>query len=181
MHRMIQSAATRFISAAVAAALSCAPAAAGVYRCSVNGVLQFSDRPCKVGDVPIDLPAANVIEPTRESPSAAAREARSQTYQRARAEEDADWRRQHEADAARELRIREARVHGEAAVGMSAANVRAALGEPGKKTRSQRSGKGEHETWTYADADGGRTTVVLDNGIVSRVSSSSGRNSRSRP
>lgn len=51
--------------AAVILLLSWTSAFADVYRCERNGKLQFSDRACEAGQVPLDVAAPNVLETSR--------------------------------------------------------------------------------------------------------------------
>ncbi|NKF22439.1 DUF4124 domain-containing protein [Solimonas marina] len=172
---MLSSAPTQCATAAaLVTALLMAPAEAGVYRCTVDGVTRYSDQPCQAGDTPVDVPDANVVQPTASDALAEQHDRRVDAYRKARAAEDADWREQHDAATADAERIRNARVRGEAAVGMTEADLRGALGTP-DKTRTRQSASGTRETWSYRNDDGSRTTVTLQDGIVSKVSRSSSR------
>ncbi len=51
--------------AAVILLLSWTSAFADVYRCERNGKLQFSDRACEAGQLPLDVAAPNVLETSR--------------------------------------------------------------------------------------------------------------------
>ena len=51
--------------AAVILLLSWTSAFADVYRCERDGKLQFSDRACEAGQLPLDVAAPNVLETSR--------------------------------------------------------------------------------------------------------------------
>ncbi|WP_028079355.1 DUF4124 domain-containing protein [Solimonas soli] len=159
----------------LALALGAPAAQAAVYRCSVGGVVQFSDRPCQAGDAPLDLKAPNVVKADDgAAPLAEQYDRRVREYGKARAAEDAAWRKDHEARSADAERLRAARARREVVRGMSAADVRRLLGEP--RTTATASGKGgTKETWTYADEGDGRVTVTLQGGVVSDVRRGGGR------
>lgn len=173
---MILPAQSAFV-AVFAAALLAAPASAEVYRCTVEGVRQFSDQPCQAGDRPLALPQTTIISAEHSAPLAAQHEARTRNFQKARADEDAAWSKDHAARTADTVRIRDARGRGEAVIGMGAGDLRAALGEPAQQT-SAGTAKGLRETWTYEDTGEGRVTVTLQDGIVTGVRRAAGRKAR---
>ena len=157
---------------AIAFVLGNGAAEAGVYRCTVDGVMQFSDKPCQAGDAPLDLSAPNVVQADADAaPLAEQYDRRTRDYQKARAADDSAWRKDYETRSADAERLRAARANREVVRGMSAADVRRLLGEP-QRTASGKGGRSE--TWTYADDGGGRVTVTLQGGLVSNVSRSGG-------
>lgn len=158
--------ASRLPAAVLATTVCCTPAWAEVYRCTVDGVVQYSDRPCGAADAPLDVPAPNVMQ--AEPVAKAVSTDRGADYRKARAEEDAQWRADYEARQASEQRIREARARGELVEGMTAADVRRKYGEPLRKTTSTTK-KGRRETWHYEVAGTGRVTVTLQDGVVAQV------------
>ena len=157
------------------AVLMGAPAAqAAVYRCTVGGVVQFSDKPCRAGDAPLDVKTPNVVQADDSAPLAEQYDRRVREYGKARAAEDAAWRKDYEARSADAERLRTARAKREVVRGMSAGDVRRLLGEPQKTATA--SGKGGiKEIWSYADEGEGRVTVTLQGGTVSDVRRSGGR------
>ena len=159
---------------AVATVLWSLPASAEIYRCVVDGVPKFSDRPCHAGDAPLDVPGVTVV-PAQDSASLAAQhDARVQAYQKARAEEDAAWGDEYAARLADEARIRNARVRGEVVTGMHGDDVRHLLGEP-LRVAMRKSAKGRRESWSYNDSEHGRVTVTLQDDVVIDVRSSKTR------
>lgn len=141
-------------------------AAAEVYRCVENGTPQFSDRPCAAGAAPLALPPANVIEAAgRAEPLAERYQQRVEAYQRERALEDADWRRQHEQRATTGERVREARQRGEIVVGMSVLDVRSLRGDPQQIQPLAADGV-RREVWTYGGKTKPRETITFENGVV---------------
>lgn len=149
-------------------ALGTSPVHAAVYRCEVDGVVQYRDRPCQAGDAPLAMPAPNVVEAEPAGSLAEQYDRRVREYGKARAAEDAAWRQDYEARRDEAERLRAARARREVVRGMSAKDVRLLLGEPQKTDK--KSGKGgDQEVWTYADSGEGRVTVTLQGGVVSDV------------
>jgi hypothetical protein len=157
------------VAVAVGLGLSALPAQAGVYRCMVGGVVQYSDQPCQAGDTPLDLRAPNVVQPDADDAALAGQhDRRTQAYQKARSAEDAAWRKDYETRSADAERIRAARANREVVRGMREADVRRLLGEPARTATTSGKG-GAKETWSYADDGDGRVTVTLQAGVVTDV------------
>ncbi|MFT4046143.1 MAG: hypothetical protein QM661_05535 [Solimonas sp.] len=167
-----------FLCFAAFLALCAGVARAEVYRCTVEGIAQFSDRPCRGGDAPLAVPAPNVVQPDAgAAPLAEQYDRRTREYGQARAAEDAAWRKAYEARSADAERQRAARAKREVARGMNANDVRRLLGEPQKTATTSGKG-GMRESWSYADEGDGRVTVTLQDGVVSDVRRSGGRKKR---
>ena len=147
-------------------------AGAEVYRCVERGTPRFSDQPCAAGTAPLAVPPPNVIEAGPQAPLAERYQQRVETYQRERAVEDADWRRQHEQRATTGERVREARQRGEVVVGMSVLEVRGLRGDPQQIQPLTANGI-RREVWTYGGKNKPRETVTFENGVV--VKHSGGR------
>jgi hypothetical protein len=144
--------------------------ASAVYKCEADGKITYTDRPCASGTEQHALPEAIIIERPAKSERDLAREhdARIRRETAARDQADAEWVKNHEAKKDREKRVRSAIIQKDVIKGMSAGEVRSALGEPGRISRSESHGSPK-ETWTYT-ANGERRTVNFKNGEVSSVS-----------
>jgi hypothetical protein len=145
-------------------------ATAQVYRCEVNGVTEYSDRPCAAQAERQDLPPISIIDEPADNRglerSFAERQRREREAGQIRREEDARWVREHDAREAEARRLREARVERRVTAGMDAAEVRRLLGEP-QRVVTQENKKGQRiERWTYQQP---AQTVTLEDGIVIRV------------
>lgn len=140
----------------------CMPAAAEVYRCGSGGQLTYTDQPCAAGER-LDLPPPVTVAP-EDGSLARSRERRIEEGRQRRDAADAAWLRGHEVATDKAEAIRGARLAGVAIAGMTAADVRQALGEPDKVT----AGDGG-ERWTYKLDDGGRQVVSFRAGEVTTV------------
>jgi len=140
----------------------CMPAAAEVYRCGSGGQVTYTDQPCAAGER-LELAAPVTIAP-EDGSLARSRERRIQADRQRRDAADAAWLERYEAETDKAEAIRSARLAGVAIEGMTAADVRQALGEPDKVT----AGDGG-ERWTYRLEDGGKQVVSFRDGAVSRV------------
>lgn len=163
--------------AAVTTVLLSAPAHAEIYRCVVDGVPKFSDKPCHAGDAPVAVPDAIVVPSAPVKSLVEQHDARVQQYQKARAEEDAAWGDEYAARLADEARIRNARVHDEIVAGMTADDVRRMRGEP-QRVSTRQNARGRAETWYYKDSEHGSVTVTLQDDTVINVRSSKARSTR---
>lgn len=147
-----------------AALLPSLPAAAEVYRCQRDGQTVFTDQPC--GGEPLELSAPTIIAPEDDG-LARAHDERVRHGRERRQAADAEWLEQHAERRAREERIRSARLARVAVEGMTAADVRQALGAPDQVT----AGDGG-ERWTYRLEGGSRQVVSFRDGQVSSVRTS---------
>lgn len=154
------------VAAGAALPLNAAP----VFKCEADGKVTYTDRPCAPEAQPHALPQAIVVEPPARSERELARQhdARIQREAGTRDQADAEWLKNHRVRKDREERVRNAIIRKEAIKGMSAEEVRRALGEPEKIARSESHGSPK-ETWTYA-GEGESRTVNFKNGEVSSVS-----------
>ena len=144
-------------------ALAAGPALADVYRCRVDGVTVFTDRPC--GDAaPLALPPPTMI-PRGDEAAARDYDRRIEAGRRARDEADAEWLDGHEARKAQQERSRSARIAGTVVEGMLSGDVRALLGSP-DEVRGSDAG----EQWLYRSGNGVTRTITFRDGAVARVS-----------
>jgi hypothetical protein len=164
---------------AILTCIACSSASAEVYRCERDGKLEFSDRACVAGQVPIEVSELNTMETSHSEAALAARHDREQTarLKKLRAEfaveeKAARHRRQDEE------RIRDAAMHRRVAVGMTESQVESILGEPAGE-RSSESASGKSATWTFRDGNIAHSVQFKD-GKVSSVSRSSARTAKRR-
>jgi hypothetical protein len=157
--------------------LCCANASAEIYRCERNGRVEFSDRACVGGQVPIDIAPPNSMETSRGEALLAAQYDREGTaLLKARraslaADEKTNAQRRRQQD-----RMRDAALHGDVAVGMTSAQVTALLGNP-SSVRSSESETGKSETWTFRDGNIAHSVQFKD-GKVSSVSKRTAKHRR---
>ena len=140
---------------------------AEVYRCEKDGKVIYTDQPCNAGAQPHDLPEAIVVQPPSKSERDLAKQhdARLQRDKSTRDKSDAKWLKEHQHKKDRAERVRAAIIRHDVIKGMTAAEVRSALGDPDKVVRSESDGSPK-ETWTYSD-DAGSRTVNFKNDEVS--------------
>lgn len=151
------------VATVVGLTLAAGPALAEIYRCRVDGVTVFSDRPC--GDAtPLALPPPTVI-PRGDEAAAREYDQRIEAGRRARDKTDAEWLDGHEARKAQQERSRSARIAGTVVEGMLAGDVRALLGSP-DEVRSSDSG----EQWLYRPGQGVTRILTFRDGAVVRIS-----------
>jgi len=147
------------------------PGAADVYRCKKDGMLVFTDQPCRQEAQPHALPPAVIIASPGPAELELARQHRERIAreQGARDRADSQWLKDHRTRSDRDERVRKAAMAHKAVQGMTADEVRRAMGEPDRVARSDSHGSPK-ETWTYTDENGTRTVNFKD-GEVSSVSS----------
>jgi hypothetical protein len=174
---------SRLRSVAAAAGVLCVicgwPAStpgAAVFRCTVEGRALYTDLPCRAGEAPHALPRLGVMPAGDQADLATAHDARRQRLRDAREADDAAWLGAHASRQAQERRMEEAIRQKRAAPGMSADQLRRALGRP---DRVERDRDGE-ERWSYR-AEGGRAkTVRLRDGKVVGRAGPGGDEARAR-
>ncbi|MCC2655938.1 MAG: hypothetical protein K0Q76_1046 [Panacagrimonas sp.] len=138
------------------------PAAeAAVFRCTEQGRALYTDRPCRAGEMPYALPWLGVVPAGRQADLAAEHDARRERMLDSRQRDDQAWREAHSQRRARDQRIQGAIRGKRTAPGMSADEVRRALGRPDAVKRDHNGG----ERWTYRDGRK-QKTVRLANGRV---------------
>ena len=136
-------------------------AEAAVFRCTKDGAALYTDRPCQAGDAPHVLPWVGVVPAGGQADLAAEHDARRERMRETRARDDAQWQEAHAQRQARDRRMQGAIREKRTAPGMSADEVRRALGRPDAVKRDHRGG----ERWTYRDGRK-QKTVRLENGKV---------------
>ena len=144
-------------------ALAAGPALAEIYRCQVDGLTVFSDRPCE-GGTPLALPPPTVI-PRGDEAAAREYDQRIEAGRRVRDAADAKWLDGHQARQAQQERSRSARIAGTVVQGMLPGDVRALLGSP-DEVRGSDTG----EQWLYRSGNGVTRTITFRDGAVARVS-----------
>jgi hypothetical protein len=138
------------------------PAGAEVYRCQRDGQMVFTDQACS-GGAALALPAPVVVTP-EDDRLARAHDRREAASRQDRDAADSAWLAAHRERQLREDGIRSARIAGVAVEGMTAADVRQALGEPDKVSASD-----SGERWTYKLDGGARRVVSFRAGTVAAV------------
>lgn len=141
-----------------------------VYKCEHDGKITYTDQPCSSDAQPHALPKAIVVEPPARSERDLARQhdARIQREKTGRDREDAEWVKAHKNKKDREERVRKAIIERQVIKGMTTDEVRRALGEPQKVSRSESHGSPK-ESWTYS-GNGETSKINFKNGEVSSVS-----------
>lgn len=147
---------------AVLAALPTTSTAAPVYRCEIEGRVVYTDRPCGQGAAPRQLPALVTLPAAPPTELTMERGRREAEAREAHDRESAAWLKAHEAGKVEEARMRAAVDEGRILKGMSADQVRRALGSPDEVERS-----GPSEEWIYGSGKA-RQTVAFENGKVVR-------------
>jgi len=129
--------------------------AATVYRCDSGGHPTFTDRPCDAGEqTEVVASNPNVTAPPSESEKDLARQ-HDERLKRERMERDkadAEWARQHDAQKAKEDRVRSGVVEGKIVRGMTPQQVEEVLGKPGEVSHGVKNGA-DQDHWTYRDGD----------------------------
>lgn len=127
---------------------------AAVYRCEVNGRRVYTDQPCAPNAAPHELPGVLSVPAGEEADLAGDYDARTERERASRKKEDAAWLKSHEAARAENARMDAAIAERKVLKGMSADQVRRALGRPDEVER----GAGT-EQWTYGS---GKTRQVVN-------------------
>jgi len=146
-----------------------AAARAEVYRCTENGKVTYTDRPCAANATPAELPPLNVTEHGKSADLAAQHDRELQDGRKRRDAADAKFLKEEGEKQARAKRIRQAIIDHRAVAGMTPNELDSALGAP-----DQRSGDNGNESWTYHE-DGYRLTVTLRKGLVTAISKQENR------
>jgi hypothetical protein len=136
-------------------------AEAAVFRCMQEGRPLYTDRPCRAGEAPHALPGLGVVPAGGQADLAAEHDARRERMLDSRQRDDKAWLEAHGQRQARDRRVESAIRGKRAAPGMSADEVRRALGHPDSVKRDRKGG----ERWTYRDGKKQRT-VHLEKGEV---------------
>lgn len=132
-----------------------------VFRCAVEGRTLYTDKPCRAGDSPHALPWLGVVPAGEQADLATDHDTRRERVRDARQRDDAEWLEAHASRQATDRRMESAIREKRTAPGMSADQVRRALGRPDAVKR-ERNGE---ERWTYRDGRK-RQTVRLRQGKV---------------
>lgn len=130
------------------------PADAAVYRCEVNGRPVYTDQPCGPNAAPHRLPAILSVPAGDAADLARDSDARAERERAAHRNKDAAWLKSHEAAKAENARMDAAIAEHKVLKGMSADQVRRALGRPDEVER----GPGT-EQWTYGS---GKARQIID-------------------
>lgn len=134
---------------------------AAVFRCTEDGRALYTDRACRAGHPPHALPWVGVVPAGEQADLAGEHDARRERTRASRQRDDAAWLEAHSDrqahDRSMERAVREKRT----APGMSADQVRRALGRPDSVKRDRKGG----ERWTYREGKTQRT-VRLEGGKV---------------
>lgn len=141
--------------------------ASGVYKCTLEGRTVFTDRPCFSDEPPIDLPPVNheAAVPAPSGKELAKRyDQRISKGKAARDKADAAFVKQQQDASKRADTNRAAILDHRVLKGMTASEVKSALGEPDSIDASG--------TWLF-HGDGKRTTIQFDAKGVSKVQSKS--------
>lgn len=137
-------------------------AEAAVFRCSVDGQTLYTDRPCRAGDVPHDLPWLGRIPAGEQADLVGDHDARRQRLRESREHDDAAWLEAHAARQAHDRKMERAVREKRTAPGMSTDQVRRALGRPDAIKRDP----GGVERWTYREGRKQRTVRFKGGKVV---------------
>ncbi|MGH8517208.1 MAG: DUF4124 domain-containing protein [Panacagrimonas sp.] len=143
-------------------ALVATDAVAAVFRCTQDGHAHYSDRPCRAGDAPRALPRLGVAPAGPQADLASENDLRRERNRDARQRDDAAWLEAHAERKANERRMESAIRAKRTAPGMSADQVRRALGRPDSTKRDRKGG----ERWTYRDGKKKKTVRLKDGRVV---------------
>lgn len=136
------------------------PAEGAVYRCQVDGRMTYTDRPCATGAQPHVLPELSTV-PSEKAPDLSRQhDERLERERESRARDDAAWLESHTRRKEKEARMEAAISARQVIKGMSADQVRRALGSPDEVERFA-----QGERWTYGSGRQKRT-VDLEGGVV---------------
>ena len=140
---------------------------AEVYRCDQDGKLQYSDKPCVAGQVPVVVQQPNSLHADPGDKALAKQHDRDAAVARkARAAAQAESDKAYAARKKSEKQIREGQVRGEVVVGMTTSQVGTILGEPTSVRQSQ-SQKGSSESWTFKNGAESQTVTFKDGKVTS--------------
>lgn len=137
---------------------------AEVYRCTEDGTLTYTDRPCAAGAAPAELPSITVTQPGRAADLAAEHDRALQEGKKKRDAADARFLKEQGEKQARAKLIRQAILDHRAVTGMTTSELQSALG-----AADERSGDNGNERWIYIENDH-RLTVSLRQGLVTAIS-----------
>lgn len=160
----------RYLLGLQLAAVALSVHAGAVYRCEQDGHLTYTDQPCAGGANATLLPGPVVTAP----PTATERELARQHDTRlardraARDRADAKWLKDQKGLKDRAAAVRKAIIEHRVIRGMTADEVKSALGPPDRVQRSESHGS-RKETWIY-EGDGASRRVNFKNGEVSTAS-----------
>lgn len=135
---------------------------AAVFRCSVDGQALYTDRPCRAGDAPHDLPWLGRMPAGKQADLVGDHDARRQRLRESREHDDAAWLEAHAARQAHDRQMERAVREKRTAPGMSADQVRRALGRPDAVKRDAGGG----ERWTYREGRKQRTVRFKGGKVV---------------
>lgn len=147
----------------VAASLE-SSAAAAVFRCTTEGRTLYTDRPCRAGDAPHALPWLGLMPAGPQADLAAEHDDRRERIREARQRDDAAWLEAHSERKEHDRRMEQAIGEKRTSPGMSADQVRRALGRPDAIKRDRQGG----EHWTYRDGKKQRTVRLRDGKVMGR-------------
>lgn len=151
-----------------------------VYKCTEDGKITYTDRPCSPTAKAAELPMAVVAA----RPSAREQALARQHDQRLAREEgerdrgDAAWLQEYARAQDREARVRKAIVEHRVIKGMTAEEVNQSLGTPDQVASSESFGS-DKETWTYT-VDGKTRTINFKDRQVTTTSAKQKSRKRGR-
>ena len=143
-------------------ALAASDAVAAVFRCTEGGRVLYTDRACKAGDAPHALPWLGLMPAGPEADLAAEHDRRRERNRESHERDDAAWLEAHAERKAQDRRMEGAIRDKRAAPGMSADQLRRALGSPDTVKRDHRGG----ERWTYVEGKKKKTVRLKDGKVV---------------
>jgi hypothetical protein len=143
-------------------ALAATDAVAAVFRCTQDGRALYTDRPCRAGDAPHALPRLGTMPAAPQADLADEHDGRRDRNRETRQRDDAAFLEAHAERKAHERSMERAIGEKRTAPGMSADQVRRALGRPDAVKRDHRGG----ERWTYREGRKSRTVRLKDGKVV---------------
>jgi hypothetical protein len=143
-------------------ALAATDAVAAVFRCTEDGRALYTDRPCRAGDAPHALPRLGTMPAGPQADLADEHDERRERNRESRQRDDAAFLEAHAERKAQDRSMERAIGEKRTAPGMSADQVRRALGRPDAVKRDHEGG----ERWTYREGKKSRTVRLKDGKVV---------------
>jgi hypothetical protein len=143
-------------------ALAATEAVAAVFRCTQDGRALYTDRPCRAGETPHALPRLGLTPAGPQADLAAEHDERRSRNREMRQRDDAAFLEAHTERKAQDRRMERAIGAKRTAPGMSADQVRRALGRPDAVKRDHKGG----ERWIYREGKKKKTVRLEDGKVV---------------
>lgn len=142
-------------------------AAAGIFRCDVNGQTTYTDRPCSANSRPAQLPSLQTVPATPAQSGMADDWDRSTAKSKAQRDRaDAAWLKRYHARKSRDEAVRKGLIEGRVVAGMTADQVERVL----RRVPDRVTGDPRHpKRWIFLNGRGHRTVVTFEHDRVLKV------------